>query len=600
MPTVTVGQENSSDIEIHYEDHGAGQPVVLIHGYPLSGRAWDKQVPALLEAGYRVITYDRRGFGQSSQPVTGYDYNTFAADLSMLMERLDLHDAVLVGHSMGTGEVTRYLGTRGSARVAKGVLVSPIPPFLLQTADNIEGVPQGLFDGFVQAAAADTPAWMKGFLDNFYNFDTLRGTLVSDQAWQASWNLAVTASATAAVACIPTWATDFRADLPEIDVPDPGHPGRRGPGAAAGQDRPAAARPDQGRAADRRRGRPARHPLDPRRPGQHRPARLHPQLTPDQPTPPPRRKHTHVEPLQRRQPQVPRRRPPPGPHRRVRLPGARQPDITTLLHRHHPGTTVLIMDSNPTSAPPPIPAPVTGPEFYPGAVYRINIDTDGDNHADVAFTFVFSEYENGRQTGNAWYATGAQARQAEPGGEVLAEGIPVSFDGTAQPVEANGIRLAAGLRSDPFFADVEGALHGFAWTGHDDFAGNNVDSIVLEVPDDMLGPGPVIGVWASISRHSNGVLEQMDRGGNPTINPFINPDGEKNLFNSRQPADDVANYLEPWSAILQNAGGYTPEQARAAALQVLPDILHYDRPSPPPTPTAACSPTTCTACASPG
>ena len=139
MPTITAGQENNTDIEIYYEDHGAGQPVVLIHGYPLSGRAWDKQVPVLLEAGYRVITYDRRGFGQSSQPVTGYDYNTFAADLSMLMERLDLHDAVLVGHSMGTGEVTRYLGTRGSARVAKGVLVSPIPPFLLQTADNIEG-----------------------------------------------------------------------------------------------------------------------------------------------------------------------------------------------------------------------------------------------------------------------------------------------------------------------------------------------------------------------------------------------------------------------------------------------------------------------------
>jgi pimeloyl-ACP methyl ester carboxylesterase len=219
MPTVTVGQENSSDIEIHYEDHGAGQPVVLIHGYPLSGRAWDKQVPALLEAGYRVITYDRRGFGQSSQPVTGYDYNTFAADLSMLMERLDLHDAVLVGHSMGTGEVTRYLSRYGSARVAKGVLVSPIPPFLLQTADNIEGVPQALFDGFAAAAQADTPAWMKGFLDNFYNVDTLRGTLVSDQAWQASWNLAVTASAVAAVACIPTWTTDFRADLPEIDVP---------------------------------------------------------------------------------------------------------------------------------------------------------------------------------------------------------------------------------------------------------------------------------------------------------------------------------------------------------------------------------------------
>jgi non-heme chloroperoxidase len=219
MPTVIVGQENNTDIEIYYEDHGAGQPVVLIHGYPLSGRAWDKQVPVLLEAGHRVITYDRRGFGKSSQPTTGYDYDTFAADLNTLLERLDLHEAVLVGHSMGTGEVTRYLGHYGSARVAKGVLISPIPPYLLQAGDNLDGVPQSLFDGFAQAARGDTPAWMKGFLDNFYNFDTLAGTLVSDQAWQASWNLAVTASATAAVACIPTWTTDFRADLPNIDVP---------------------------------------------------------------------------------------------------------------------------------------------------------------------------------------------------------------------------------------------------------------------------------------------------------------------------------------------------------------------------------------------
>ncbi len=219
MPKVTVGRENSADIEIHYEDHGAGQPVVLIHGYPLSGRAWDKQVPVLLEAGHRVITYDRRGFGQSSQPVVGYDYDTFAADLATLLEHLDLWDAVLVGHSMGTGEVTRFLGAYGSARVAKGVLVSPIPPFLLQTSDNPDGVPQSVFDGFVQAAQSDTPAWMKGFLDNFYNADTLRGTLVSDQAYQASWNIAASASATAAVACIPTWATDFRADLPKIDVP---------------------------------------------------------------------------------------------------------------------------------------------------------------------------------------------------------------------------------------------------------------------------------------------------------------------------------------------------------------------------------------------
>ena len=219
MPAVTVGRENSAGIEIFYEDHGAGQPVVLIHGYPLSGRAWDRQVPALLDAGYRVITYDRRGFGQSSQPASGYDYDTFAADLNALLEHLDLREGVLVGHSMGTGEVTRYLGRYGPARVARGVLVSPIPPFLLQTPDNPGGIPQDLFDGFAQAARADTPAWMKGFLDTFYNTETLRGTLVSDQAFAASWNLAVTASAAAAVACIGTWATDFRDDLPKIDVP---------------------------------------------------------------------------------------------------------------------------------------------------------------------------------------------------------------------------------------------------------------------------------------------------------------------------------------------------------------------------------------------
>ena len=219
MPAVKVGTENSAGVEIYYEDHGAGQPVVLIHGYPLSGRAWDRQVPALLEAGFRVITYDRRGFGKSSQPAGGYDYDTFAADLNTLLEYLDLHDAVLVGHSMGTGEVTRYLARYGSARVAKGVLVAPIPPYLLQAGDNPDGVPQSLFDGFAQAARADTPAWMTGFLGSFYNTGTLLGTLVSDQALAASWNLAVTASAVAAVACVATWATDFRDDLPKIDVP---------------------------------------------------------------------------------------------------------------------------------------------------------------------------------------------------------------------------------------------------------------------------------------------------------------------------------------------------------------------------------------------
>ena len=221
MPVVSVGQENSAAIDLYFEDHGSGPPVVLIHGYPLSGRAWGKQVPVLLDAGYRVITYDRRGFGKSSQPATGYDYDTFAADLRALLEHLDLDDVTLAGHSMGTGEVTRYLSSYGSERVARGVLISPIPPFLLQGPGNPGGVPPGLFDGFAAAAAADTPAWMTGFLDTYYNIDTLRGTLVSDQAYQASWNLAVTASATAAVACISTWTTDFRADLPKIDVPVP-------------------------------------------------------------------------------------------------------------------------------------------------------------------------------------------------------------------------------------------------------------------------------------------------------------------------------------------------------------------------------------------
>jgi hypothetical protein len=264
----------------------------------------------------------------------------------------------------------------------------------------------------------------------------------------------------------------------------------------------------------------------------------------------------------------------PGDDRRLDL-----TDLFVFTSSGNPDRMVLIIDSNPTSAPPPIPAPTTGPEFHPDAVYRINIDTDGDAHADAAFTFTFSEYDNGSQTGTAWYATGAEARQPGPAGQQLTASLPVSFDGTARPVQVGDIRLFAGLRSDPFFADVEGAMHGFQWTGHDDFAENNVDSIALEIPSDMFGTGPQIGVWASISLHRGGVLEQMDRGGNPTINPFINPDGEKNLYNSRQPADDVANYLVPWSKLLESSG-YSPEQAQAAALQVLPDILRYDHTKP--------------------
>jgi len=231
MPAVAVGRENSAGIEIHYGDHGAGQPVVLIHGYPVSGRAWDGQVPALLAAGYRVITYDRRGFGGSSQPASGYDYDTVAAGLHALLEHLDLRGAVLAGHSMGTGEVTRYLARSGPGdhrglppgqhrpRVAKAVLISPIPPCLLAAPDNPDGIPQDVFDGFAAAARAGTPAWIKGFLDTYYDMAALGGTVVSDPAWQAGWNQAVAASALAVVACIGAWTTDFRADLPRIDVP---------------------------------------------------------------------------------------------------------------------------------------------------------------------------------------------------------------------------------------------------------------------------------------------------------------------------------------------------------------------------------------------
>ena len=219
MATITVGQENSTDIEIFYEDHGSGQPVVLIHGYPLNGRSWEKQERVLLQAGYRVITYDRRGFGNSSQPTVGYDYDTFAADLNALLDHLELTDVVLVGFSMGTGEVTRYLGTYGSERISKAVLMGAIPPFLLKTGLNPEGVDGSVFEGIKEAVVADRPAYFKDFLDNFYNVDVLGGTRISDQAWQNSFNVAVAASAYAAYACVDTWLTDFRDDLPKFDIP---------------------------------------------------------------------------------------------------------------------------------------------------------------------------------------------------------------------------------------------------------------------------------------------------------------------------------------------------------------------------------------------
>jgi non-heme chloroperoxidase len=219
MPYLTVGKENSGDIELYYEDHGSGQPIVLIHGYPLSGASWEKQLPALLDAGYRVITYDRRGFGKSSQPAGGYNYDTFAEDLHKLVTELKLRDFTLVGFSMGGGEVVRYFGKYGSNGVSKAVIISGVPPYLLKTADNPEGVDDSVFAGIQKAVAADRYAFFTGFFQNFYNTDALLGKRVSEQVVQASWNIAASASAMASFACVSTWHEDFREDLARVDVP---------------------------------------------------------------------------------------------------------------------------------------------------------------------------------------------------------------------------------------------------------------------------------------------------------------------------------------------------------------------------------------------
>ena len=219
MPYVTVGKENSADIELYYEDHGSGKPIILIHGYPLSGASWEKQVPVLLKAGYRVITYDRRGFGKSSQPTTGYNYNTFAEDLSKVIAHLQLKDFTIVGFSMGGGEVARYLGKFGTKGVSKAIIISGVPPFLLKTADNPEGVDQGVFDGIQKAVAADRYAFFTEFYKNFYNIDLLLGKRVSEEPVRSSWNTAATSSATASYECVPSWHEDFRQDLAKIDIP---------------------------------------------------------------------------------------------------------------------------------------------------------------------------------------------------------------------------------------------------------------------------------------------------------------------------------------------------------------------------------------------
>jgi len=219
MSHITVGKENSTNINLYYEDHGSGSPIILIHGYPLSGASWEKQVPVLLDAGYRVITYDRRGFGKSSQPTTGYNYDTFAEDLHKLITELKLSDVTLAGFSMGGGEVARYIGKYGSKGISKAIFISSVPPFLLKTADNPEGVDRSVFDGLEKAIVADRYAFFAGFFKDFYNTDKFLGKRVSEQTVQASWNVAATSSATATLACVPTWYEDFRDNLARVDVP---------------------------------------------------------------------------------------------------------------------------------------------------------------------------------------------------------------------------------------------------------------------------------------------------------------------------------------------------------------------------------------------
>jgi non-heme chloroperoxidase len=219
MNFIKVGQENSTPIEIYYEDHGSGSPVVLIHGWPLNGDAWEKQTSALLATGHRVITYDRRGFGRSSKPGIGYNYDTFAADLDALLSALDLTDVSLVGHSMGTGETTRYIGKYGTKRLRKAVLIGTLGPYLVKAPDNPEGIDASVFRGIQAGIKADRPVAMMEFLKNFYSVGGADGKLVSERVIQANWTVAIGASPVATVACVDAWIEDFRKDISRNDLP---------------------------------------------------------------------------------------------------------------------------------------------------------------------------------------------------------------------------------------------------------------------------------------------------------------------------------------------------------------------------------------------
>lgn len=216
MGFISVGNENSTSIDLYYEDQGQGQPVVLIHGYPLDGHSWERQTRVLLDAGFRVITYDRRGFGQSSKVGSGYDYDTFASDLNTVLENLDLNDAILVGFSMGTGELARYVSTFGHKRVAKLAFLASLEPFLLQRDDNPEGVPQEVFDGIVETAQGDRFAWFTNFFSNFYNLDDTLGSRISQEVVTANWNTAVSSAPVASYAVVSSWIEDFREDVAAV------------------------------------------------------------------------------------------------------------------------------------------------------------------------------------------------------------------------------------------------------------------------------------------------------------------------------------------------------------------------------------------------
>lgn len=220
MAKLTVGTENGQPIELYFEDLGAGKPVVLIHGWPLSGRSWESQVPALIDAGYRVITYDRRGFGQSSQPWTGYDYDTFAADLHKLIEYLDLKDVTLVGFSMGGGEVARYVGTYGTSRVKKAVLAAAVPPFFYKSDEHPEGgLDESTIQGFQDGLKKDRIAFLDSFSHNFFKAGD-RTDLVSESFRVYNLDIATYASPKGTLDCVDAFGrTDFRGDLAKFDIP---------------------------------------------------------------------------------------------------------------------------------------------------------------------------------------------------------------------------------------------------------------------------------------------------------------------------------------------------------------------------------------------